>query len=81
MTSTSDKHAKAVNKMQETNSFLVKLLTDKVFRLISSIHQFKEFAGDIIAGTDNAMAMVHAQRQNSDQKFEKLKGEVTIFRA
>lgn len=40
-----DEHAEAVKKMQETNSS-IKLLTNKVFGLSSSIHQFKEFARD-----------------------------------
>lgn len=38
-----DEHVEAVKKMHDTNSFSMKLLTDKIFGLSSSIHQFKEF--------------------------------------
>lgn len=76
-----DNHAATVKSMQDTNAALMKILSDKVFEMNNSLHKFKEFIHDIISRTDNAMALVYDQRQESDKKHEELKGEATLTKA
>lgn len=59
----------------------MKLLINKVFGLSSNIHQFKEFTSDVITMTENVMAMVYEQLQDSDKKYKELRGEVTLSTA
>lgn len=56
----------------------MKFLSNKVFDMSSNLTNFKEFIDDILLRKDNAMALVHKQRQKSDKRFDELSGDVTL---
>lgn len=55
---TIEEHKKANVALQQQNENSIKILSDKVFELSSSISEFKN---DVSVRTDSAMAFVHEQ--------------------
>lgn len=74
-------HKATIISLQSTNIIFIRFLKDKVFSLSSSLLEFKGLVMQSMEYIDNAMTLVHRQREQADAKYLESRDDITLSRS